>query len=572
MQITLSGFQGEIPRLETRLLPNNFAENTVNASFENGVLGSIRNPALVATLGADAVSFFLFNGAWLSWGSVVDVALAPVATNRIYYTGDGAPKVRDGASVYPLALPPPAAAPTIANQSAPDPNFLQSVFFCYTYVTSLGEESAPSPLSALLDTSAGIVVRVSAFSAAPAGRAITAIRIYRSQTSAAGATGLYFVAEVATGTTFYDHNPASTPLGELLPSADFDQPPADLLGLTTMPNGMMAAFKGNEVYFCEPYQPHAWPEKYVMQVDFPIVGLAAFGSSLAVLTSGTPYIMQGTHPDSMASEKMESGMPCLSRRGIVDIGYAAIYPSVDGLVMISPNEAKLITGGLFTREQWGDFSPTTIIAERFKGQYLFMRNVEAFTVYDGNGPAGHAPGTFSTIVCSGPVLAGGPKLYASISGGTPDSSFGFQKLGSIDFEAQAPYFVETDLLIPKAMQNDPLTGHLYALGADRRSIYRWEQRDSAASTVIWRSKVFSSFVPTSLGAAFIRTIRPLATDDGFAIRIFGDGELVDTVATANEVERIIAAGMFREWQVEIETNVQVVSVQLATAVDELMVA
>lgn len=572
MKIVLGSFQGEIPRLDSRALPINYASVARNANFDSGILTPLRSTSIQHTFGSDVASFYLFNSAWLGWTGAVDVAPAPVASDRIYYTGDGAPKVRDSGTVYDLALPAPVAAPTLTNLTAPDPNFLEATYFVYTYVTSLGEESAPSPLSAVLNTSAGIVVRVNGFTAPPVGRAITTFRIYRSQTSATGATAFYFVADLPIASSLYDHNMTTTPLGELISSTDFDTPPTGLTGLTAMPNGMMAAFNGKDVYFCEPYKPHAWPEKYVMTVDYPVVGLAAFGSNLAVLTTGTPYVMQGTHPDSMASEKMESGLPCLSRRGIVDIGYAAIYPSTEGLAMISSGDVKVISKGVFTRDQWRAFAPDTIVAERFRGQYLFLRNVSSFTVYNGNGPSGYTEIERTDLFGSGPTLAGDPLAYVSISGGTPDSSFGEQRLGIIDLEGQSPFFIQTDLASPKAMLNDVGSGNLYVLDSDSRTIRLWEDPAAAPSTANWQSKLFSSFVVSSLGAIYVRTARPLLTEDTFTARIYADGDLVDTITAANMAERLRATGMAREWVIEVESNVPVVSVTAATTIDELMEA
>ena len=42
---------------------------------------------------------------------------------------------------------------------------------------------------------------------------------------------------------------------------------------------MIAGWKDNEVWFCEPYRPHAWPVKYVVNVDYPIVGLGTIDQS-----------------------------------------------------------------------------------------------------------------------------------------------------------------------------------------------------------------------------------------------------------------------------------------------------
>lgn len=386
-------FKGAIPRLHPRLLPENYAQIARNVRLEDGSIGPVRIPGLVATLPADALSFYRSGITWLSWNADVDVTPAPIAANRIYVTGDGAPKMIDTGVVYGLALAKPAAAPALTNLSAPQQAQAESVIYAYTWVTALGEESQPSPLSAQILTSPGVTVRLSGMSTMAAGNArnITAKRIYRSQTTASGATALFFVAEIAATAATYDHSLAAAPLQEVIPSTDYDPPKSTLRGLVSMPNGMMAAFSGKEVFFCEPYQPHAWPVKYSLRVDFDIVGLASFGSSLAILTVANPYLAQGMHPDSMAMEKMDKALPCLSKRGIVDTGYAAYYPSAEGLATIAGDRAEIVTRGLFTREQWQALKPDSFIADTFDGRYVTTFAVSTPDIYDGGTPGVAAP-------------------------------------------------------------------------------------------------------------------------------------------------------------------------------------
>lgn len=567
----IANFKGEIPRLEPRTLPPTFGARAINTSFENGILKPLRGTAVAQTFPADVTSFYNLDGTWLGWSGIVDVARAPVAENRIYYTGDGVPKVRDGVTVYNLALPAPTTPPTVTNLATPDPQFERDALYAYTFVTSLGEESQPSPLSSLITTSNGVTVRVSGFAAPVAGRGVTHLRIYRSETSASGVTSLFFVAEIAVGTVQYDHSIATTPLQEVIPSIDYDPPPDDMAGLVSMPNGMMAAFSGKDVLFCEPYIPHAWPIKYIMTVDYPVVGLAAFGSNLAILTAGTPYLMQGTHPDNMVADKVEKAMPCVSRRGIVDIGYAALYPSPDGLVMISASDAKVVTKGLFTREQWQALVPSSIIAERFKGKYVFLRVTDADLVYVGGTHTGFAPGPGRLdLFGSGPILAGDPSAYLEISGGTPDSAFGEQRLGMLDFDGEEAFFVQTNIETPRAMLSDEADANLYLLRDDSRTVVEWETPAAGRSLMTWRSKLFSSFVPVTYGAVFVRTERPLITGDVFNVRVYANGTLIHTVTRSNQIERLPGGIMAEEWDVEIEADVGVVTFQMASSIDELM--
>ena len=565
--LVLQNFKGELPRIDPQVLPDIFAQVAKNVKFDAGNLTPLRTSSLVSTLPADASTIYLMDQTWLSWANTnIDVAKAPVASGRIYYTGDGSPKVRNGSTVYNLALPAPTAAPTVVNLSTPTATLLEEVFYAYTYVTSLGEESAPSPLSTLLSTSANVTVRVSGFASAPAGRAISSLRIYRSQTSASGVTSLYFVSERPIITTSYDHAITTEPLSELIPSTDYDPPPSSLTGLVAMPNGMMAAFLDNTVYFCEPYVPHAWPDKYTMKTEFPIVGLAVFGSMLAVLTRGSPYIMQGSHPDAMISEKMERSLPCMSKQGIVDIGTAAIYPSTDGLVMIGPGDAKVITKNMFSRDQWNAFQPESMIAERFDGKYLFKRVTTAYDAYNGGTASGFAEGTYTLLDGKQSGVSAG---RVTISAGTADSSFGVQQLGLIDYEGAEASFVEIDIEVPLSMAFDDPTSNLYLLRSDKRTIVKWENSNSVFSTSKWKSKSFVH-APTTFGAAYIKCNDAPNAEDTFFVRIYGDRSLVSTLTAANKVVRLPAKPPATIWEVEVESSVPITSIYLAGAVDELM--
>ena len=58
------------------------------------------------------------------------------------------------------------------------------------------------------------------------------------------------------------------------------------------------------------------------------------------MTKGMPYVAQGTHPENMTAARLDVNLPCVTARGIVDMGYAVAYPSPYGLVMISANDAE----------------------------------------------------------------------------------------------------------------------------------------------------------------------------------------------------------------------------------------
>lgn len=514
MSIKINSFSGEIPRVDAKLLNAGNAQRAENVKLEQGTLMPLRVKQLVETLPAAAQTIYLHGDDWLSWAGAVDVAPGPVAANRLYVTGDGAPKLIVDGSTYPLALPAPLSAPATALVTGtPDADLASTILYAYTWVTQFDEESEPSTLSAGLLWSPGLSVTVSGFSAVPAGRAINRMRIYRSQTSALGETQLYLIQEREAGTSDYVDDVDNNPIEELLPSVDYNPPPAGLTGLVAMPNGMMAAFVGKSLYFCEPWRPHAWPEKYILTTDYEIVGLGVFGAAVAVMTTGQPYIVAGTAPDTMSMERLEVSLPCVARRGIVDLGFSVAYPSPDGLVVISGSGAQLVSRNLITRDQWEAMNPASFVAGLFSGRYI-------------------------TSYAAGILI--------------------------VDLSGEQP-FITRVADAADAMYTRIETGTLYLLQGD--DIYAWDAAGAAPGTYVWRSKLFSLPAHVNFGA-FLADGVP-AVVPTFTARIYADGVLKATIEALNRVMRLPSGFLARDWEIEIESNCKITSLALGFSPTEL---
>jgi hypothetical protein len=373
----LNAFTGEQPRISPNLLPPNAAQQAVNTRLDGGDLAPLREPqhvSQIASYPGGYQSLCLYADTWLGWPGYVSAVPGPVATNRLYITGDGAPKMRvDASTEYPLAVPYPTVKLTGAVSGTGSGSTISRVYV-YTFVTAYGEESEPNPASDIIDMQEGQTVTLSGFQGDPGGRNITKQRIYRTQTGNNG-TDLYFIAERAVSSSDYADTIADDAFGEVIPSRAYNAPPDGLTGLTGMPNGMMAAFVGRDLYFCEPWLPHAWPEAYVLTCDYEIVALGAIGTSLIIMTKGNPYLVQGTDPTSMQMVKIESNLPCVNALGVVDLGFAIAYPSHEGLVLATAGgQVQLITEKLFNREAWQRFNPATIVAGQLSGQYIASYN------------------------------------------------------------------------------------------------------------------------------------------------------------------------------------------------------
>lgn len=714
--LDITEFKGEIPRLHPRRLPPGFAQYCSNARLERGVLSPYREPVLAATVGATAETITLFSGQWIGFTGDVDAVPGPVAGERLYYTGIGAPKVRLPSGVqYNLRWDAPSAVPTaaliangeylivdgrpirlmngvsfggagvsgitgirvavstrynvatvvishdsgfsianaeaivnslrysnhnqaarlckglklvritemtdsggqtldaenlpigsptrtiddvistvrvggtkltysvpdpltqdntdVADQNDPptlaatalhplfgfgdhptgvalfsgatistieagqtiksltvvvetlanailDPATYETIAYCYTLVSTLDEESQPSPITSLdWSPGQGIVV---ANLLTPSGTAsrIKSKRVYRSQTSSSGVTDLYFVAEIPAASTSMLDFPDEMPLQEPLPSLHYDPPRDDLTGIVALPNGILAAFAGRTLCFSEPWRPHAWPAKYQLTTDYTIVGLAAAGSVLIVLTSGMPYAVSGTHPDNMQMAKIEENAPCVSKRSIVDLGFAVAFASTDGIVGIDASgRVRFATRDLFTGDQWDNMVPSQMIAAQYQQRYVVSH------------PSGT---TRRTLV--------------------------------VDLSGETPYVIRTAWDAYAFHYHLP-TGRLFYM-RDPGGIYLADPIGGDYSPLRWRSAPIVLPVTVNMGAILIEG-DSINAKTRLLAKVYGDGRLRATVTTPNEIVRLPSGYTARSWFVEIWGNFQITGIHMARTVTEL---
>ena len=528
MKIALQGFAGEIPKLEPEYLPETHAEQVSGARLNRGNLAPMREDVQIATLPTAAQKVYLHGSTWLSWTQDGDAAPGPVAQDRLYvtYGAASAPKMLYSGVYYPLALAAPPEKPAVTLVGTLDPDKAETVVYAYTWVTSLGEESQPSLLSDPLEWSAGCGVSVAMVAAPPSGRLITKKRVYRSVTSESGVTALFFVAEINATVTTFLHSMTSHPPQEPIASTDYDPPPSDMKGIIALGNGMMAAFRGREVLFCEPFIPHAWPENYRLTTNDEIVGLVAFGTAFAVLTTGTPYLVQGLHPDGMSMERMEqAAFPCLSKRGIVDMGTSAIFPSTHGLVQISQSGAQLLTQALWDNDQWHALTPSTFRAARFQGRYAFLYR-----------PGGTGP----------------------------------YHMAYIDISGEQPFVVPVDAPGLIDLHHHVETGRLCGLRSDGVTMVSVDDPSGAVGAYVWRSKPFQLPAAMPFGAIRAWAQAPEGgVSTAFSLKVYRDGALLRTITNPNAIERL-PAGLGERFQIEVAGNCTVTRVVMAGAPDEVV--
>ncbi len=186
--INFKPFRGEIPRLNDRLLKPNYATRALNCKISSGALEPIAGLGLVLSTSIVPRTVFRYrvfrNDAyeenWLLWDSDVDVVPSLNANDvlgRFYFTGeDMEPRMSSysaaiASAPYPtawfqLGVFAPTTAPTVSipvGGSAAQ----ESRSYVFTYVTAFGEESPPSPPSAVVQSHSNSTWRVAGMSVAP---------------------------------------------------------------------------------------------------------------------------------------------------------------------------------------------------------------------------------------------------------------------------------------------------------------------------------------------------------------------------------------------------------------------
>jgi hypothetical protein len=260
---------------------------------------------------------------------------------------------------------------------------LEDRAYLYTWISAYGEEGPPSPPTSVTGWSNGvwsIGIYGPPIDDLGVNRNLAILRLYRTVSGQSGSTVYFFVADVSLGSTDPDainavikdaltcQPPTSTytdvvldnviALNLQLPSTNWFAPPENLAGIINLPNGMVAAFKANEIWFCEPYSPHAWPPGYVVATDFSIVGLGMTNGAIVACTAANAYVLNGNAPASMSLVKCAPPDPCLSRGSIVSTDQGVFYMSPNGLALVTNANTSTNTTELWiTREKWTQLTP-----------------------------------------------------------------------------------------------------------------------------------------------------------------------------------------------------------------------
>jgi len=394
-------FGGMRPKVSAELLDPAQAQLAINCKLYSGALEPWLAPGNVAGVtlsGAPAIQTIYRYGNtlksktqyWFQFTGDVDVvkgAIAGDTEEKTYWTDGTYPKktksnLATTGTPYPsnslrMGIPTPSVAPSVAVTGTATDATATALTSTYvvTYVSSWGEESAPSPASGLATWRPGQNVIIGSLPAVPSGAySITKIRLYRSNTGSSR-TAFQFLMEATIGANGYtqvDNQSDATQLGEVLTTWDYLPPRDNMIGLADCGNGILAGFSGSTVCFSVPFVPYAWPASYELALTAPVVAVCAFGQSLFVGTTLGAEVITVIDPAAASSETIRDAQACVSKRSVIRFMGGVVYAGPDGLAYVGPGGYRNLTEAIITRAEWQAYKPETMMSAVLDGRlYVF---------------------------------------------------------------------------------------------------------------------------------------------------------------------------------------------------------
>ena len=568
--LKIETFGGMVPRADPHLLSDNMAELTDNAWLQSGALEPMREPKQVYTCSSSAVTRVfrvplvdahnLIDSHWLEFiNPDVEVIRNPTADDvydRYYWAGeDGLPpmyntraRILNNDPAFKLGIPTPLAGPTVTPPAGGTPI---SRAYVVTYVSAYGEEGAPSdPTSGTGDSAGTWTIGLPVPTAGQtANRNITRKYIYRTITSSAGVATYFFVADVPIAqTTFSDNIPDTTVSGNNeLQSMFWTEPPSDLKGWIPMPNGMVVAFRGEELWFCEPYRLHAWPVSYTLTTNYPIVGLGVLGQTVFVMTEVHTYAATGVNPAAMTMSTISRTEPITSRGSIVNTQAGVLYSSTNGLILATPAGTTNVTDTTIGKDNWNTLFQVERIRAAKLGTYYYCF------------------GRYGGAIFQSDAFQNDAFQVTDYKGSQSGAMIGFTdpRLGYLGLSSEEP---------TGNVFNDMWTDEVLVLREGK--VFQIDISETQPyGTYRWRSKIFQTPKVDNFEAVKIFYRNP--NNDPTATSVlytYADGRLVSTrtLPKSGEMMRLPSGFKADFWQFEVEGKAIIYNIQIATSARELL--
>lgn len=590
--IRLPVFSGMMPALDPYVVSDKNAAYSENTWLYSGALAGLPEYVPIHTLtnSKAGIAFripsrmddptYMFDSIWMEFGNPNTSFLpAPIASDqfrRFYWTSPTeAPKyntlqrIINGDPAYQLGLPPAPALSVVVNGGSS--STLVSRAYVATLVSEYNEEGpAGEPVVANGPMDATFDVTVQGVHPDDLGlvRDVKKINLYRTITTNAGTTNYYLVHQftaLTTPQTFSDNvSDAELASKPILESTAWTAPP-HLEGFVQMPNGILAGWMKNELWFSEAYRPHAWPAAFSLSLEFDIIGLGVINQTLVVCTRGSPYTASGVNPATITTAKLAAFEPCLSRGSIISTEEGVFYTSPNGLILVNPGIAINVTRQAVSRDKWHE------LANQAK-----VRAARIGTAY-------YAYGAGVSRVFQEQPMFMQPDMVQTLD--EQGSNVGFlidpaNDNAAISMLSSPSYVVN--------VMNDMWSGEALAL-IDGKVYWLRQEPGYQMRAFKWRSKKFRTSKLENFAAykcffekSSLNPQGPINTDINQkfnpdtqygVIRVYADNKLVSAqeLRTSGRMHRLPNGFKAETWQIEFEAKVNITNFQMATSVKELQV-
>ena len=315
----------------------------------------------------------------------------------------------------------------------------------------------------------------------------------------------------------------------------------------------------------ESYKPYAWPEAHNYTFQGRIQTIAVSQRTLFALTESVVHALTVDDPASAFATTLDGYAPCLSADGTVTSPLGVLFPSSDGLYLVSQGmtSPQNVTDGLISDREWHDLNPSSFFAVFYDTTYLaFYRrlNGEYGTLMLDFGKNGQARMRLMdewgmAIV----VVPGGRKIYYAKQIGNTGESGLYEMFGNED----APYIAtwrSKEFVFPT-----PVNMAAAIVESEGDEIDGGEEE-----ILFWGGAVGDQMSGEIPFGDEDSDVYPGGTPISSVLRVFADGKLRATLyVKPNRFMRLPQGYAARRWEFEITTLKPVKRIAIGTAIEEL---
>lgn len=389
----LTQFQGVVPKLRAEKLGRSFASDAENCLLHSGAIVPLMAPRLTAdTVDINGIirtsaprSLHRIGALWLGFDTFTPIAEDPIhiagddsflfaQDGQLYRSGYQWIVDKEGPVKVGIDRPVTAPVPTATGEVCDDTDYKPAdcwqetvnqgedctsqipplpLSFCYTWLTACTEESGPSEYSEPILVPPGEGVVLIAPDDPPENA--VAIRWYMMMTDKDNAM-MVLIGEQSLPALAFHFCPTIFSGNDPLIS-DTWYPPRCVEGVANIGYGSTLLWSGRDLYPSEVNQPHAYPERYKITVDDPIVRVVSYrrdsgAYDAVVLTTGVPFMITGETPDKLIITRINRTMPCVSAKSAVLVDSAVFYCSHEGIASIQGGDVSLLTTQWMDTDWW----------------------------------------------------------------------------------------------------------------------------------------------------------------------------------------------------------------------------